>query len=284
MKKQAGFFALILLSYLLCPPVIMAASFTVDTPADEVDASIGDGICLTASSTCSLRAAVQEANALAGDDDIILPAGTYTLSLVGSDSTAAAGDLDVTSNMTITGDGMASTIIDGNGSVVGENVFYVSSGDTLKLSEMKLTGGAGNYSSGGGIDNDGDLTLDSVEVSGNESSGGGGGIRSMSSSNLTITDSIISANSTSSYTGGGILFDGSGSLLISNSTISNNSATSTSAFYLTSNGGGGIGYYATGSSSSGVISDSTISGNSAGVNNGGGVSLFSNAKGATVKI
>ncbi|MEZ4485138.1 MAG: hypothetical protein R2864_11285 [Syntrophotaleaceae bacterium] len=54
-----------------------AASFTVDTTSDSVDVNPGDSICADSDGSCSLRAAVMEANALAGADAIALPAGTY---------------------------------------------------------------------------------------------------------------------------------------------------------------------------------------------------------------
>lgn len=42
-----------------------AATFTVDSNGDDVDATPGDGVCATAANACTLRAAVGEANALA---------------------------------------------------------------------------------------------------------------------------------------------------------------------------------------------------------------------------
>ena len=44
----------------------VAATFSVDTTADTVDANPGNGTCADAGASCSLRAAIQEANALAG--------------------------------------------------------------------------------------------------------------------------------------------------------------------------------------------------------------------------
>lgn len=49
---------------------VSAATFTVDSTGDEVDLSPGNGICATSLGTCTLRAAIQEANALAGADNI----------------------------------------------------------------------------------------------------------------------------------------------------------------------------------------------------------------------
>ena len=63
-------------------PAAHAATFTVESQTDAVDANPGDGVCATAplpseSVRCTLRAAVMEANALAGPDIISLSAGTY---------------------------------------------------------------------------------------------------------------------------------------------------------------------------------------------------------------
>ena len=93
-----------------------AATFTVDSTLDAVDANLGDGVCATATHVCTLRAAIQEANAFAGADTITLPAGMYTLSIPGPlEDEAATGDLDITDDLTLTGAGAANTIIDGGG-------------------------------------------------------------------------------------------------------------------------------------------------------------------------
>ena len=98
---------------------VFAADFIVNDTADAVDATPGDGICATATPTCTLRAAVMEANALAGADTITVPAGLYTLSITGVDenpsagepwtavivSDASMGDLDITQDVSITGAG-----------------------------------------------------------------------------------------------------------------------------------------------------------------------------------
>jgi len=88
-----------------------AAVFTVNSASDGVDASPGDGICHTGTAvpTCTLRAAIEEANALSGADEIILPLDTYLLTIV--------TELGITGNLTITGGGASTTIIDGNGSM-----------------------------------------------------------------------------------------------------------------------------------------------------------------------
>src|SRR5207247_9755677 len=92
----------------------MAANFTVDSTADAVDARPGDGVCATLAGQCTLRAAVQEANARPGTDSISVPPGTYVLAIPGAGEDASAtGDLDITDDLTITGSGAGSTIVDG---------------------------------------------------------------------------------------------------------------------------------------------------------------------------
>src|SRR5262249_55934524 len=107
---------------LLAPVVARATTFTVDSTLDAVDATPGDGSCATGGPmpVRTLRAAVQEANAHPGDDSIVIPAGTFTLAISGQgEDHAVTGDLDINDgsngNLTITGAGAASTIIDGGG-------------------------------------------------------------------------------------------------------------------------------------------------------------------------
>ncbi|MCH8960579.1 MAG: alanine racemase [Bacteroidetes bacterium] len=93
------------------PPV---ADFTVDSTADAVDASPGDGVCDDGTGSCSLRAAIMEANAAPGADELVLPAGTYMLAIIGLDEDdAMTGDLDVRGDLIIDGQNNTSTIIDG---------------------------------------------------------------------------------------------------------------------------------------------------------------------------
>ena len=101
------------------------------------------------------------------------------------------------------------------------------------------------------------LTLNNVEITGNSSDGGGGGIDAYYCS-LTIVDSTISGN-TAGGDGGGIRFE-DGPLTIVDSTISGNTA---------GNGGGGLWIDDT----DGTISDTTISDNTAG-DGGGGIYLY----------
>ncbi len=137
--------ALVALALMIAAPLRAAPNsntFTVNTTADATDVAPGDGVCETAPATnnCTLRAAIQETNALAGADTIILqPATTYILTLFGSDDLAAKGDLDITDALTINGGGANSTIIDGNGSNMGDRVFDIRSNGTPTVNISNVT-------------------------------------------------------------------------------------------------------------------------------------------------
>jgi len=106
----------VLLSFVAGVPSSRAATFTVDDTSDAVDVSPGDGVCAAATGTCTLRAAIQEANALAGADEVQVPAGTFLLTLAGADEGAAAtGDIDITDSVVVSGAGSGVTILDGGG-------------------------------------------------------------------------------------------------------------------------------------------------------------------------
>jgi hypothetical protein len=96
----------------------------------------------------------------------------------------------------------------------------VASGATLKLKNLTIADGfASDHTNGGGIANDGTLTVTNSTVSDNIASlGNGGGISS--NGTLTVTKSTFSNNG--GLDGGGIL--SGGTLTITNSTFSDNVA------------------------------------------------------------
>lgn len=118
-----------------------AATFSVNSTTDAVDAALGDGICAAATGARTLRAAVLETNALAGADTITLPAGVYILSLTGIDEDiAATGDLDINDDLTIAGDFAPPTIVDGNAT---DRVFEIGPAVTVRLSNLTVQNGDG---------------------------------------------------------------------------------------------------------------------------------------------
>src|SRR5260370_13797635 len=94
----------------------------VNSTADLPDAKPGDHMCITDAATCTLRAAVQEANADGGANTILIPRGHYRMRIPPSPEAGAAGqddaakgDLDVTAPLAIRGAGARQTIIAGGG-------------------------------------------------------------------------------------------------------------------------------------------------------------------------
>lgn len=245
-----------------------AAVFTVNSPADVRDITPGDKLCHTGATqpTCTLRAAIQEANALGGDHEIILPslppANAYVLTIV--------DELFITSNITITGGGAATTIIDGNkGTRPISRVLTTNSGTNVRISGVTIRNGSQSGESGGGIRNGGTLTLTSSTVSGNSSTNSGGGI--FNTGTLTLISSTVSGNSTrnSSLSGGGAISN-AGTLTLTNSTVSGNSTTIN---------GGGITNFGTAN-----LFNSTVTSNRADADNnfvGTGGGVFNNV-GATL--
>ena len=249
---------------------VFGATFTVDRTDDNASATA----CTLAANDCSLRGAIIKANSSPGADTIVLQSGaTYTLSLDADggghaiDSGANNDDLDITSQITIEGNGATierSTAVtcNLNGTVqTGEfRIFDVRGGGNLTLQDLTVRNGCAdggfpdNY--GGGIfvasgpPAAGQLTLTNVTLTQDRAYSNGGGIAS--GGTVTITGSTLSGNSAG--TGGGI--NNLYMLTIANSTLCGNSA----AF-----SGGGI-------ANGGMltITGSTLSGNSAG-NDGGGI-------------
>src|SRR4051794_41769652 len=74
--REAGMRVLLLAAAaaIMAPGVARAADFTVGSPADQPDASVGDGRCAAEGGGCTLRAAVQEADAAGGASTIAIPA------------------------------------------------------------------------------------------------------------------------------------------------------------------------------------------------------------------
>jgi serine/threonine protein kinase len=191
-------------------------------------------------------------------------------------------DLAFSRSLTIEGPGASVlTISGGNSSNVVQVLDKISvtiSGLSFKNSDTGKRGISFLY-------NDGTLTLRNVTISGNTSSGPGGGIENENEKTLTLINSTVSNNS--AQYGGGI-YNYQGALTIINSTISGNKAVAqdaigggilnTGQLFLTnstvsgnvaSNAGGGIAVIG----SQATITFCTIYGNTARQGNGGGISI-----------
>ena len=188
--------ALFVLAGLIAAPVAGAATFTVDEFAtDAVDASTADGVCATAATKCTLRAAVQQANAMpnagspAVPDRILIPADrVIALSpLLAGGGSAESGDLDITDTVDIsrTGAGVR-PVLDGpktEDSLNPYRIFEVAAGVTATIAGLTLTDAASEDADGGAVSVSGTLNLTDSWVfrnlafnSADPSSGYGGGI------------------------------------------------------------------------------------------------------------
>jgi len=239
-------------------------AFVVDSTVDRIDDNTADGICHTSAGTCSLRAAIMQANHLdVPAVRIEVPAGTYTITIPrgGADFDAEdTGDLDLAplngnQNVSVRGAGAALTIIDGNHT---ERVFFVDVGARATLANMTIRNGT--TLSGAGISNFAALTLADSIVEDNLGFDGGG---IYSSGTLNVVRSTIRSNIATK--GGGLYLTGASTLR--GSTVHGNGA----------DDGGGI--YS--SSQPLYLVNSTLSTNTANTNGGGiysaGSTYFYNA-------
>lgn len=100
----------VLVCALAAPGLAAAETFTVNSPADEIDAAVGNEFCETAAGKCTLRAAIEEANSSIGVHDHVffeeepfeagdppitlsseLPVITEQVSIVGRECETGAG-------------------------------------------------------------------------------------------------------------------------------------------------------------------------------------------------
>jgi len=224
---------------------VAGPTYIVNTTADLVDASPGDGVCASASGTCSLRAAIQEANATPGGNNIRVPPGTYTLTIAEpGNGGITGGDLDVTDTLRLGPTGASKPVIAAGGEF---RVFELDAGfvrlDSLVIrngdAQGQLEGGgllitAGTlvwgfyldirdnraFSRGGGVMSYGSLVLFDSQIRDNEVAARGGGVRASATAITTLWYSTVSGNVAN--IGGGIHNDGT--LSVFNSTVSGNTA------------------------------------------------------------
>jgi hypothetical protein len=284
----------------LTPAAAGAANITVTSNLDN-----GTG--------CTLREAIASANAGSATGCTNGDAGADTISFDSTQFPPAgavetinltSGELAIDSNVTIQGYGSDQLTVDG---ATGSRVFHVNSAGIAAISGMKVTGGSLSglaIERGGGILNDGVLTLDHVCVcantiasttsgSGTLARADGAGIATTGTGNLTVTGSVIDGNhasvTQSSATGGGItvsegggIFQGDASgptVTISDSTVSNNSvsATKTNSAATVSAQGGGVAVHTPLNVSRSTFNDNLADGASTGGTfaRGGGIFLSS---------
>jgi len=236
----------------------LAATFTVDSTLDQSDDDIVDGLCHTPANTCTLRAAIMQANALAEGSTIYLPAGTYTLTRppVGANG-IESGDLNFETPevnnpvIDLVGAGSESTIVDGNQL---DSVFTIESGRRANLSNLTIRNGLAQQ--GGGAVVFGPSTFTRVVVRDNTAIDGAGVFAT--SPDFRLVEGTIRDNQAAQQAGGLMVIDHA---TLDRSTVSGNSA---------ANGGGVFVHL----SSDLRVIESTVSSNRA-TFDGGGVFVYS---------
>ncbi len=234
-------------------PAAQAATLTVSSTAD--DGSAG-----------TLRS--QIAAAKSGD--------TINFSVTGTIQLAhGRGVLEINKPLTIQGPGSSNLTISGENNI---QVFLIDSGASVTISGLYIGFGY-SYFNGGGVENNGTLTIADCTVMNNMAEGAyagggtdiyGGGI--YSSGPLTLTGCAIQSNTahgvegTNSYDGGAAYGGGvycSGKLTMSNCTVENNFAIAGSTAGSTADPGTAYGGGVDNDGASSVVSGSVFSGNSA---------------------
>jgi CSLREA domain-containing protein len=215
MRGQSILVMALLLMLLPWAGTVHAANLTVTKTADT-----NDGVC---DADCSLREAI---GAAASGDTITVPASPvpYNLSL---------SHLFINKNLTITGSGMGSTIIEQT--KPGFRVFDIGNpggpAPVVNISRLTIKGGQAispsnsealpGHTHGGGIHNHGTVNLTNVTITGNSSTdaaiGGGGGIWNAGAA--TMVNDTIADNSAPMGKGGGI---GGAAPTLTNTIVANN--------------------------------------------------------------
>jgi hypothetical protein len=196
----------------------------------------------------SLRQAIIDANPGDTIDFAANLTGTITLT---------TAELVVGKNLTISGPGLSVLTVSGNNA---SRVFNITGG-IVSISGLTIANGHSTSANGGGIYNDGTLTVASSAITDNQAYYGGGIFNG--SGRLTLINSSLTDNSAGGN-GGGVANLGSvtgETLKVNNSIVSGNIA----GYF-----GAGI-YNNQTSSSTATVTESTFSGNGASIAGGGGI-------------
>jgi uncharacterized repeat protein (TIGR01451 family) len=205
------------------------------------------------------------------------------------------GIYDYLGTVNLTNSTVSGNIASGNG--FGGGIANVAGTVTLTNSTIsgntsgEVVAGGGV---GGGIANDGALTVTNSAISANTAYVYGGGIYSAKYTFLTVTNSTMSGNTVYAYTsdGGGIRDDSVYGSVMTNSTVSGNTAVSGAGISVnggtvtltngtisgntaSGSGGGILDNSGTVTLTNGTISGNTASGSGGGIDNGGTVAIYS---------
>ncbi|MGB5967899.1 MAG: DUF4347 domain-containing protein, partial [Spirulinaceae cyanobacterium] len=177
----------------------------------------------TATNTAELIGHINTSNSNLQDDIInLLPNRTYSVNTV-NNITDGNNGLPV-----VFADGGRSITVNGKGSTLTRSsvggtpdfrLLYVATGADVTLNDLTISNGKtsgtvfADDAAGGGIFNQGQLTLNRSTVVGNVATNKGGGIFNSDNSSLTLTQSNIANNSALNFGQGGGIYNGNNSLL-----------------------------------------------------------------------
>lgn len=204
-----------------------------------------DSRARTCSDPCALREAIRSAEP---GSVIEVPAGEYVLEY---------GGLLVDRDLTIIGAGPDATLLRAVPRTKDESVSVImvrqmAPTPRVEISGMTIEGGRATW--GGGIYNQGDLTLDDLVVKGNEAEIHGGGIFNLMGGTLVVSRTLVTGNV--ARHGGGIFNDAT--ITVRDSTVTGNSAIRGKGGGLHNSQGGVV-----------ALSNTSISGNSSRFGGGG---------------
>jgi hypothetical protein len=229
-----------------------ATVFNVNDTSDLGLDTTGGTTCVSTASTCTLRSAIEASDNLGvgtAVDINLVASSTYLIgNAYNSGDQLGTGEFKIAGDVTITGQGQASTIVDGASL---DRVFVVESGATAIIQDLTIQHGESDLSNG------------SEGATGGFFADGGG---IANAGTLTLTDDTVAHNTAEDGYGGGVAaVGGTGPTTLSGTTVEVNTAVDS---------GGGV-YDASGSTADGVTieNSSAIDGNTADENGGGIVSF-----------
>jgi CSLREA domain-containing protein len=270
MPENPALICLLLFCFISAPA--SATIIQVNTIVDEIN---NDG-------DCSLREAIEAANtdtavdqcpAGSGADRLVLQSSAiYQVSISGRlEDDNQTGDFDIASEIEVYGG--TNTQISGN---LLDRVFHIKSGAVAILRNLRIADGKPD-SNGGGVMNQGTMTMDNCIVVNNQATAGGG----IQSNGMTEIYKSTIVNNSSTGGGGGIRHSPGDRLVLHDSTVSRNQAGSGGGLYVTgldmlrstvdrnyaATDGGGI-YKVSGTVWDSIV-NSTLSGNRSDADGGG---------------
>lgn len=264
------------------PDTTLIVNETNDELNNDSDCSLREAIRAT-----NLNTAVGGCPATSATDTIQLTSGaTYTLTIdsnnndADTDDTSVTGDLDILQDLKVKTNSTGRAIIKGK-LLWKERLVEIAPNINVTFTRIEFRNGNATNGLGGGglgIGTGANVSLSGSVVADNDAEGNGGGI--LNNGNLTIANSTISGNQSAKHNGGGggIYSAPNTSLTINNGTISNNESEGDGSG--DNDGGGGI--FANDANM--TITDSTIDSNNVkgDRDSGGGIYEFGNNSVTTI--